>query len=76
MFSKITNQDPKQIIAQLQQLPDDQLQNAIQEISKVVQQAMNEQQGNNPQEERQEGILSNPQEEQQEQMKKSHTVVS
>ena len=69
MFSKITNQDPKQIIEQLQQLPDDQLQNAIQEISKVVQQAMNEQQGNNPQEEQQEGILSNPQEEQQEQMK-------
>ena len=68
MFSKITNQDPKQIIEQLQQLPDDQLQNAIQEISKVVQQAMNEQQGNNPQEEQQEGILSNPQE-QQEQMK-------
>ena len=54
MFSKITNQDPKQIIAQLQQLPDDQLQNAIQEISKVVQQAMNEQQGNNPPEEQQE----------------------
>lgn len=69
MFSKITNQDPKQIIEQLQQLPDDQLQNAIQEISKVVQQAMNEQQGNSPQEEQQEGILSNPQEEQQEQMK-------
>ena len=54
MFSKITNQDPKQIIEQLQQLPDDQLQNAIQEISKVVQQSMNEQQGNNPQEEQQE----------------------
>ena len=54
MFSKITNQDPKQIIEQLQQLPDDQLQNAIQEISKVVQQAMNEQQGNSPQEEQQE----------------------
>ena len=54
MFSKITNQDPKQIIEQLQQLPDDQLQNAIQEISKVVQQSMNEQQGNNPQEQQQE----------------------
>ena len=74
MFSKITNQDPKQIIAQLQQLPDDQLQNAIQEITKVVQQAMNEQQGNNPQEEQQEGILSNPQEEQQEQMKTGGTI--
>ena len=74
MFSKITNQDPKQIIEQLQQLPDDQLQNAIQEISKVVQQAMNEQQGNNPQEEQQEGVLSNPQEEQQEQMKTGGTI--
>ena len=73
MFSKITNQDPKQIIEQLQQLPDDQLQNAIQEISKVVQQAMNEQQGNNPQEEQQEGILSNPQE-QQEQMKMGGSI--
>ena len=74
MFSKITNQDPKQIIEQLQQLPDDQLQNAIQEISKVVQQAMNEQQGNSPQGEQQEGILSNPQEEQQEQMKMGGTI--
>ena len=74
MFSKITNQDPKQIIEQLQQLPDDQLQNAIQEISKVVQQAMNEQQGNSPQEEQQEGILSNPQEEQQEQMKMGGSI--
>ena len=73
MFSKITNQDPKQIIEQLQQLPDDQLQNAIQEISKVVQQAMNEQQGNSPQEEQQEGILSNPQE-QQEQMKMGGSI--
>lgn len=43
-FAQITGQDPEQIIMQLQQLPEDQLQGAIQQMMDAVQQAQSPEQ--------------------------------
>lgn len=67
IYCQITNQDPEQVIASLQQMPEDRLQDAISQMVSVVQQQGG---GDNPQEEMMEGSMSNPQEEQAEQMRK------
>ena len=71
-YAQITGQDPNTIIENLQNLDDQQLQQALQEIVQVVQQNSARQ---NPQEEMIEGNTSNPQEENLEQMKVGGEVV-
>lgn len=70
-YAQITGQDPNTIIENLQNLDDQQLQQALQEIVQVVQQNSARQ---NPQEEMIEGNTSNPQEENLEQMKEGGEV--
>ena len=71
-YAQITGQAPNTIIENLQNLDDQQLQQALQEIVQVVQQNSARQ---NPQEEMIEGNTSNPQEENLEQMKEGGEVV-
>lgn len=44
-YAQISGQDPAEIIAQLQQLPEDQLEQAVQQMEAAVQEAMASQQG-------------------------------
>ena len=44
-YAEISGQDPQEIIAQLQQLPEDQLEAAIQQMGEAVQEAMGSQEG-------------------------------
>ena len=47
-YAQISGQDPAEIIAQLQQLPEDQLEAAVQQMESAVQEAMASQQGQDP----------------------------
>lgn len=62
-FAQATQQDPQQIIAQLQQLPPEEQQAAIQQMMQALQQGQQ-----TPTEEQAEGQMSNPQEEGQEEV--------